>query len=181
MAADAPRRFAPGGFRGVSQPPNPDDWSRLSDEAKDTKRGEEWMKRAYGWDVNADDSRPPYFRWVGEKILGKGVAVFKNGGVRSHGIGNYQRVVVKQVIGPEAKRSLKRESSILEGIFNDNEERILHLVSLIRAYHEDAGTGTDETFDPAYVHEFAPETVARSYTEYCEEGNFDDWLAQCYG
>ncbi|ESZ92079.1 hypothetical protein SBOR_7536 [Sclerotinia borealis F-4128] len=178
MAAGAPKKFVPGGYRGARGPPTADQWNEFTDAEKDKRRGEEWMKRAYGWDVNARvDDKSPEFRWIGERTLGKGVGVFKRRTSRA----DYKRVVVKQVYGAEAKRLLKKDSDFLKTFHAITKGAwIDHIVKPVRYYAEDAGTGTDDTFDPVYVHEFAPETVARLYTEYCEEGNFDQWLENNY-
>lgn len=177
MAAGTPNRFSPGGFRGVRPPPAADEWERFSEFEKEQKRGEEWMKRASAWRFS---SRPTTSKWTGEKLLGKGVAVFKS---YSTSINQYHRVVVRQASSPEEKRSLEHDSQISLRLHNGKPYQFDddgHILPLIMKYGEDAGTGTDDTFDPVYVEGFAPDTVGRSYTKYCEGGNFEQWLEREY-
>ncbi|TGO47875.1 hypothetical protein BCON_0260g00110 [Botryotinia convoluta] len=182
MAAGAPNRFNPGGFRGVRKPPTTEEWEKFSDFEKDQKRGEEWMNRVYGWNINAVADDLSNSRWIPDKLLGKGIAVFKKGYIDAYGHSTrYERIVVKQASSPEAKARLKNGASILDHV----QERFAfdgdHIILPTRAYEEDAGTGADDTFDPAYVHEFAPETVGRTYTTYYEQGNLNQWLENNFG
>lgn len=177
MAAASSGRFRPGGLRGVREPPSEDEWSKFSEAEKEQKMGEEWMRRAYGWVSNSANDYDPESKWIGDRLLGKGVAVFKRMYKNSHGVIGYERVVVKQASSTEGKRMLENESYFAR-LLEERELSNLHIMS--PEYEEDVGTGADDTFDPVYVQEFAPETVARLYTRYCEEGNFNKWLENKY-
>ncbi|TGO12183.1 hypothetical protein BTUL_0093g00320 [Botrytis tulipae] len=181
MAAGASNRFNPGGLRGVRKPPTTEEWEKFSDFEKDQKRGEEWMNRIYGWDINADANTLPVSRWIPDKVLGKGIAVFKKGFIEPAGRFRHERIVVKQASSPEAKARLQNGASILDHIRGDTGYDADHIIRPTRAYEEDLGTGADDTFDPAYVHEFAPETVGRTYTTYYEQGNLNQWLENNFG
>ncbi|CAD6445194.1 163185ac-775c-4048-b306-ccae59ca0c15 [Sclerotinia trifoliorum] len=176
MAVNAPNG-RPG--RYMVPAPTADEWSKLSDFEKDRKRGQEWLKRSYGWEINAD-KLAGQSKWIGDKVLGKGCAVIKKG---TYVKGNYiyERFVVKQASSPQAKASMQNGAYISkclgEEALNHKPE---HIVTPIGGYKEDAGTGTDDTFDPVYVHDFAPDTVARIYTPYYEGGNFQQWLDENY-
>ncbi|KAF7896352.1 hypothetical protein EAF00_006366 [Botryotinia globosa] len=181
MAAGASNRFYPGGLRGVRKPPTTEEWEKFSDFEKDQKRGEEWMNRIYGWDINADANNSPDSRWIPDKVLGKGVAVFKKGFVDAANYVRHERIVVKQASSPEAKARLQNGASILSHIRGSTGHDADHIIRQTRPYDEDLGTGVDDTFDPAYVHEFAPETVGRTYTTYYEQGNLNQWLENNFG
>ncbi|KAF7882541.1 uncharacterized protein EAF02_005904 [Botrytis sinoallii] len=181
MAAGAPNRFNPGGLRGVRKPPTTEEWEKFSDFEKDQKRGEEWMSRVYGWNINADADTLPKSRWIPDKILGKGIAVFKKGVVEPGGRICYERVVVKHASSPEAKARLQNGAAILDHLRQTAEFDANHIILPTRPYEEDLGTGADDTFDPAYVHEFAQETVGRTYTTYYEQGNLNQWLENNFG
>ncbi|KAF7858514.1 hypothetical protein EAF04_009114 [Stromatinia cepivora] len=180
MAADAPNRFRPGRYGAVPAPPTADEWSKFSDFEKDQKRRQEWLKRSYGWEINARGSRNAP-KWIGERLLGKGCAVLKQG-FYDKGRYSYKRIVVKQASSPEAKASLENGAYIIRRLREEIPDHVAeHIVLPARDYTEDAGTGTDDTFDPVYVHEFAPDTVARTYTSYYEGGNFQQWLEENFG
>ncbi|TGO23115.1 hypothetical protein BPAE_0143g00130 [Botrytis paeoniae] len=182
MAAVAPNRFNPGGFRGVRKPPTTEEWEKFSDFEKDQKRGEEWMNRVYGWNINADADALCNSIWIPDKLLGKGIAVFKKGCTDAYGHSTrYERIVVKQASSSEAKARLQNGASILNRVREHFSFDADHIILPTRAYEEDAGTGADDTFDPAYVHEFAPETVGRTYTTYYEQGNLNQWLENNFG
>ncbi|KAF5869745.1 uncharacterized protein Bfra_010945 [Botrytis fragariae] len=177
MAAVTPNRFNPGGLRGVRKPPTTEEWEKFSDFEKDQKRGEEWMNRVYGWNINAAADTLPISRWIPDKLLGKGIAVFKKGRTEDHGhIIRYQRVVVKQASSAQAKARLQNGASILDHVREPHGRDADHIILPTRPYEEDAGTGADDNFDPAYVYEFAPETVGRTYTTYYDQGNLNQWL-----
>ncbi|KAM0184284.1 hypothetical protein ACHAPC_006045 [Botrytis cinerea] len=181
MAAAAPNRFNPGGFRGVRKPPTAEEWEKFSDYEKDEKRGEEWMNRVYGWNINAENEKVSSDRWLPDKLLGKGVAVFKKGHTTDTGDVFYKRIVVKQASSPEAKSRLQNGASILDHLRAYWVTDADHLVLPFGAYEEDAGTGTDDTFDPVYFHESTSDAVGRTYTSYCEGGNFHQWLENNFG
>ncbi|KAM0167380.1 hypothetical protein ACHAQE_000683 [Botrytis cinerea] len=181
MAAAAPNRFNPGGFRGVRKPPTAEEWEKFSDYEKDEKRGEEWMNRVCGWNINAENEKVSSDRWLPDKLLGKGVAVFKKGHTTDTGDVFYKRIVVKQASSPEAKSRLQNGASILDHLRAYWVTDADHLVLPFGAYEEDAGTGTDDTFDPVYFHESTSDAVGRTYTSYCEGGNFHQWLENNFG
>ncbi|EMR86982.1 hypothetical protein BcDW1_4388 [Botrytis cinerea BcDW1] len=161
MAAAAPNRFNPGGFRGVRKPPTAEEWEKFSDYEKDEKRGEEWMNRVYGWNINAENEKVSSDRWLPDKLLGKGVAVFKKGHTTDTGDVFYKRIVVKQASSPEAKSRLQNGASILDHLRAYWVTDADHLVLPFGAYEEDAGTGTDDTFDPVYFHESTSDALGK--------------------
>jgi hypothetical protein len=74
--------------------------------------------------------------------------------------GDVMRVVVKQSAGKD--RALKRESDMLR-LIGDTET--MHVVRMLKRYHEEWGQGTSQRWDPANKY------ISRIYLEYCRSGD----------
>lgn len=117
---------------------DPNQWADLQPSEREERRYAVWLERSLGWRGIAG-------AWKPVKVLGAGsyglCGLFKyvgNGG-------NFPAyIVVKQSGGPD--KDLRTESRLMKQL---GVSRSPHIIKLYKSYHEAAGTGTSDQFDPS--------------------------------
>lgn len=156
---------------------DPNQWADLQPSEREERRYAVWLERSLGWRGIAG-------AWKPVKVLGAGsyglCGLFKyvgNGG-------NFPAyIVVKQSGGPD--KDLRTESRLMKQL---GVSRSPHIIKLYKSYHEAAGTGTSDQFDPSPYNNvpnggltYSPHReVSRIYMEYCAKGDMWKWLVELH-